>query len=109
MQVLSMEIMAELWDWARCAMQLLAAHKMRTVLPIILFVVVMAGFYSVVSASLDSEESDELSEEKEFVGNITRLQANESQLAVPHFNETRMYETEDSDGENAGSDESSGM
>ncbi|TRY68046.1 hypothetical protein DNTS_003630 [Danionella cerebrum] len=95
MQVLSMEIMAELWDWARCAMQLLAAHKMRTVLPIILFVVVMAGFYSVVSASLDSEESDELSEEK---GNITRLQA-----------KTRMYETEDSDGENAGSDESSGM
>ncbi|NP_001373660.1 uncharacterized protein LOC795026 isoform 4 [Danio rerio] len=59
------------------------SYKMRTGLPIILFVAV-AGFHNVISVSLESDESNESSEEREYAENSTPQTTDESQYAAAH-------------------------
>ncbi|XP_056323540.1 uncharacterized protein si:dkey-200l5.4 isoform X2 [Danio aesculapii] len=59
------------------------SYKMRTGVPIILFVAV-AGFHNVISLSLESDESNESSEEREYAENSTTPQTDESQYAAAH-------------------------
>ncbi|RXN35146.1 histone-lysine N-methyltransferase SETD1B-like protein [Labeo rohita] len=67
---------------ARCAIQLLAA-EMRIGVPIILFVAV-AGFHSVISASLQCDERTKLPEDRAFEENSTTPQADKPEYEAAH-------------------------
>ncbi|XP_016413174.1 histone-lysine N-methyltransferase SETD1B-like [Sinocyclocheilus rhinocerous] len=97
--------------------------KMRISVPIILLVAV-AGFHSVISASLQSDERTELPEERAFEENSMTPQTDGSEYEAAHVKdgetkamtdtteeeddddseEQKLLEKEDSDGANTGSD-----